>query len=50
MQSYTKAINDSSVAALVEEEVRPQNWALASPSMFSEPVAKDHGPWLSPLI
>ena len=41
MQFYTEAMNESNVAALAEEEVRSQNWALASPSMFSAAVAKD---------
>ena len=40
MESYTEAMNESNVAALAEEEVRSQNWALASSSMFSEAVAK----------
>lgn len=38
------------MAALVGEEVRSQSWALASPSTFTEPVAKNHSSWLWPLI
>lgn len=42
MQSYTEVINERNVAALAEEELMAHNWALASPSIVTKPVAKDH--------